>query len=70
MGGYAVDFICLEKKIIIELDGYQYKEENHKEYDEERSEFLRSAGFEILRFWNNEINENLEGAGGEGVGLP
>ncbi len=58
---YIVDFICLEKKLIIELDGWQHKEENQERYDKERTEFLEKLGFRIIRFWNNEINDNLEG---------
>ena len=61
VGNYIVDFICLEKKLIIELDGWQHKEENQERYDKERSEFLEKLGFKILRFWNNEINDNLNG---------
>ena len=49
---YVVDFVCLKKKLIIELDGVQHKEQ--KQDDEERSLFLRSKGYKILRFWNNQ----------------
>jgi adenine-specific DNA-methyltransferase len=61
LGKYIVDFICLGKKLIIELDGSQHKEENQERYDKKRTEFLEKLGFKILRFWNNEINDNLEG---------
>jgi len=61
LGKYIVDFICLEKKLIIELDGWQHKEENQERYDKERTKFLEKLGFRILRFWNNEINDNLNG---------
>jgi very-short-patch-repair endonuclease len=61
LGKYVVDFICLEKKLIIELDGYQHKEEERKTYDIERTLFLERMGFKIIRFWNNEINNNLDG---------
>jgi len=61
IGRYIIDFINLDKKIIIELDGFQHKEENQERYDQERTEFLEKRGFKILRFWNNEINDNLEG---------
>lgn len=61
IGKYIVDFICLDKKLIIEIDGSQHKEKNQEIYDKERTEFLESLGFRILRFWNNEINNNLEG---------
>lgn len=58
---YIVDFICLEKKLIIELDGWQHQEEEQKRYDQERTIFLESLGFSIIRFWNNEVNSNLDG---------
>jgi very-short-patch-repair endonuclease len=61
IGKYIVDFICLEKKIIIELDGWQHKEEKQERYDKERSKFLEKLGFRILRFWNNDVNNNLGG---------
>ena len=54
---YIVDFICLEKKIIIELDGGQHDEQS----DKERSNFLKAQGYQILRFWNHEVLENMEG---------
>jgi adenine-specific DNA-methyltransferase len=60
-GKYVADFVCLEKKLIIELDGSQHKDKEQRLYDEERSLFLKSLGFKVLRFWNNEINDNLEG---------
>jgi very-short-patch-repair endonuclease len=61
IGKYIVDFICLEKKLIIELDGWQHKEENQERYDKERTKYLERQGFKVIRFWNNEINNNLEG---------
>ena len=61
IGKYIVDFICLDKKIIIELDGWQHKKENQERYDTERTKFLEENGFKVIRFWNNEINNNLEG---------
>jgi len=60
IGKYIVDFVNLDKKIIIELDGWQHKEEKQKRYDKIRTNFLENKGFRILRFWNNEINDNLE----------
>jgi len=58
---YIIDFVCLEKKLIIEIDGWQHKEENQARYDQERTKFLESLGFKIIRFWNDEVNANLEG---------
>ncbi|MEI6730362.1 MAG: DUF559 domain-containing protein, partial [Pseudomonadota bacterium] len=54
---YIADFACLENKLIIELDGGQHSLEK----DAKRTEFLESKGFKILRFWNNDVLENLEG---------
>jgi len=56
---YIVDFVCIEKKIIIEVDGGQHSIEREK--DIERENYLRRNGFKVLRFWNNDILENIEG---------
>lgn len=58
---YVADFVCLEKKLIIEIDGSQHKEDNQRRHDKERTAFLEGLGFRILRFWNNEVNKNLDG---------
>lgn len=58
IGPYIVDFICHELKLVIEADGGQHSE-NAK--DEERTAFLNKEGFEVLRFWNNEITGNIDG---------
>jgi very-short-patch-repair endonuclease len=56
---FIVDFLSFEKRIIVELDGGQHAEDRHK--DRERDRFLAQAGFKILRFWNNEVLEKLDG---------
>ena len=61
IGSYIVDFVCLEKNLIIELDGGQHGEESAILKDKERTEFLNKEGFKVLRFWNNEVFENTEG---------
>ncbi|MHA1540831.1 MAG: endonuclease domain-containing protein [Alphaproteobacteria bacterium] len=58
---YIVDFVCFEKKLIVELDGGQHCEEKNKNYDKRRAEVLEKSGFKVLRFWNNEIFDNLKG---------
>jgi very-short-patch-repair endonuclease len=58
MGRYIVDFICLEKRLIIEIDGGQHAEQER--YDQQRDVWLRSQGFTVLRFWNNEVMQQLE----------
>ncbi len=59
IGSYVADFACLEKQLIIELDGGQHSEQ--QSYDQKRDTFLREAGFTVLRFWNNEVIDNLDG---------
>jgi len=54
---YIVDFVCLDLKLIIELDGSQHNEE----VDAERTLFLTQLGFKVVRFWNNDVFTNLEG---------
>ena len=56
IGPYITDFLCLEPKLIIELDGGQHSEQ--KEQDEQRTRFLESMGYQVLRFWNNEVLGN------------
>ena len=55
---YIVDFVCLSKKLIIELDGSQHAE--RQEYDAKRTIFLESKGFKVMRFWNNVILSEKE----------
>ena len=59
IGKYIVDFICLDAKLIIELDGGQHAENGA--YDDKRTAFLVSLGYRVLRFWNNEVIENIDG---------
>jgi very-short-patch-repair endonuclease len=58
LGRYIVDFVCFERKLIVELDGSQHAE---SAYDAERDAWLRSRDFSVLRFWNNEVFENPVG---------
>jgi very-short-patch-repair endonuclease len=59
IGVYVVDFLCPEKNLIVELDGGQHQE--RAEYDKARDAWLKSEGYTVLRYWNNEVMENLEG---------
>jgi very-short-patch-repair endonuclease len=53
IGNYIVDFVCLERKLVIELDGSQHSEQ--KEYDKKRDNWLVAEGYRVLRFWNHEV---------------
>lgn len=61
IGKYIVDFCCFEKKLVIELDGGQHSETKQSKSDIIRDRYLESQGYKIVRFWNNELNENLDG---------
>ena len=58
MGCYIVDFACLSRHIVIEVDGGQHLQ---SETDALRDRWLRSQGFQVLRFWNHEVLKNMEG---------
>lgn len=53
IGNYIVDFVCTQPKLIIEADGGQHAIQ--QEYDNERTAYLNSLGFKVIRFWNHEI---------------
>jgi len=57
IGRYIVDFVCFEKKLVVEVDGGQHG----GSYDDERDRWLNMQGFRVLRFWNNEVLKNIEG---------
>jgi len=61
VGNFIVDFVAFEKRLVIEIDGGQHADENEKENDLQRDEWLKNQGFRVLRFWNNEVLQNLEG---------
>ncbi len=56
---YIVDFACLSIRLVIELDGGQH--DANAEADARRTAWLESQGYRVLRFWNNEVFENLDG---------
>ena len=57
---YIVDFYCHECKLAIELDGYHHKKDETKEYDKARTALLNEYGITVLRFWNEEVIEEIE----------
>lgn len=58
IGKYIVDFVCLEKCLIVEVDGGQHAE-NIK--DKERDSWLESEGYKVIRFWNKEVLAETNG---------
>ena len=60
-GTYIADFISLEEKLVIELDGSQHYQEDVKRQDQIRDEYFKNEGYTVLRFSNIEIIENIDG---------
>ena len=58
---YIVDFVCMKHKLIIEIDGGQHNFDEHAARDRLRDRRLVRDGFNVLRFWNNEVDRNLDG---------
>jgi very-short-patch-repair endonuclease len=58
LGAYIVDLVCLERKLIIEVDGGQHGEQVVS--DAERTAWLEARGFRVLRFWNHDVLRNIE----------
>jgi very-short-patch-repair endonuclease len=58
IGPFVADFVCQEKRLIVEADGGQHAD---SETDVRRTRFLESKSYRVIRFWNNDILENIEG---------
>lgn len=58
IGQYITDFCSPKAKLIIELDGSQHLEQ--EAYDEERTKYLESLGYNVIRFWNNDVLNNID----------
>jgi len=59
IGPYIADFACIERRLVVELDGGQHQGQNAQ--DEQRTAFMQTQGWQVLRFWNNEVLNNLDG---------
>ncbi len=58
LGNYILDFVCFEKKLIVEIDGGQHGD---NEDDKKRDKYFKDRGYIINRYWNNEVLNNIEG---------
>ena len=63
IGKYIVDFVSLEKKIVVEVDGGQHNEPGNMEKDEQRTTWLENEGYHVIRFWNSDVLLNIDGVG-------
>ncbi|MFL5030966.1 MAG: endonuclease domain-containing protein [Xanthobacteraceae bacterium] len=58
---FIIDFVCLKHRLIVELDGGQHNFDAHARRDAKRDDHFARQGFRVLRFWNNEVDRNLDG---------
>jgi very-short-patch-repair endonuclease len=58
VGNYIVDFVCFDRRLVIEADGGQHADSLD---DRRRDDWLASQGFRVLRFWNNDVLKNTQG---------
>jgi very-short-patch-repair endonuclease len=61
IGPYVADFACLRARLVIELDGGHHSEDATMARDTRRTAWLEQEGYRVLRFWNAELSDNLEG---------
>jgi very-short-patch-repair endonuclease len=59
LGNYIVDFVSIKKRLVIELDGSQHLEQT--KYDIERTRYFESLGYKVVRFWNNQVENDING---------
>lgn len=60
IGDYIVDFVCLEKKLILEIDGGYHSEHEQIQKDEHRTERLKAMGFNVIRYTNEDLFADIE----------
>jgi very-short-patch-repair endonuclease len=61
IGPYIADFACMAARLIIEIDGSQHGTDAGISRDQERARWLEKEGYRIIRFWNNDVTENIGG---------
>lgn len=61
IGNYILDFVSIKKKLIVELDGSQHLDQARFAYDAERSKYFESLGYKVVRFWNNHVENDING---------
>ncbi len=59
IGPFIADFVCVERRLVVELDGGQHAERGDD--DARRTRFLEQRGYRVLRFWNNDVLSNIDG---------
>jgi len=63
VGPYILDFYCPERRLAIEVDGGQHADVYGQQHDAHRASYLRELNIRVMRFWNNEVLQNIDGVG-------
>ena len=63
IGPYILDFYCPQQRLAIEVDGGQHADKRGQEHDAKRDTYLREKNIRIIRFWNNDVLQNIEAVG-------
>jgi very-short-patch-repair endonuclease len=61
VGSYVADFACMAARLIVEVDGSQHGTGAGQARDQARTHWLAKEGYRVVRFWNNDITQNIEG---------
>jgi len=61
VGPYILDFYCPERRLAIEVDGGQHGDLYGQQHDTQRDSYLRELNIHVIRFWNNDLLQNIEG---------
>lgn len=61
IGPYIVDFVNLDRKLVVEIDGSQHNESEAQEADTRRTKWLEAEGYWVLRFWDSDVLTNMDG---------
>ena len=61
IGPYVVDFVNFDSNLIVEVDGGQHGRDKMRNKDEERTKWLQQRGYKVIRFWDNEVLQNIDG---------
>jgi len=61
VGPYYCDFVCRSRRLVVEIDGGQHNSEGGKAGDVRRTAFLNAQGYQVIRFWNHDVLDNLPG---------
>jgi len=63
VGPYTLDFYCPERRLAIEVDGGQHADICGQQHDAHRDKYLKDLHIRVIRFWNNDVLQNIEGVG-------